>query len=140
MQITTKLRAEHDTILSLIDEFYVLLSASQPPAGIDLLKFRSGFSKQLLAHLACEDMLLYPRMKQDPNVTVAMAAHAFSTEMGGLLAAYKDWSGRWPSERLQGEWPQFVAETRELLGTIGKRILRENAELYPLVEGRARAA
>lgn len=140
MQITTKLRAEHNVILRLIDDFYVMLSAPQPPAGINLLKFRTGFSKQLLAHLASEDMLLYPRMKQNPDAAVARTAHTFSTEMGGLLTAYKDWSGRWSSERLQGEWPQFVAETRELLGALAKRISRENAELYPLVEGKARAA
>lgn len=141
MQITGQLRDDHDILVALVGKFQTIISAQQPPAGVDLVKFRHAFSKQLLAHLAREDMLLYPMLRQSKDPLIAHTAQAFVDEMGGLLNAYKDWSTRWPTERLTQEWPQFVRETNDLLSALSNRIGRENIELYPLVEGDiARAA
>lgn len=135
MKLTAQLRDDHDAIVKLVVEFKSIIAAPKPPAGVDLVKFRHLFSKQLLAHLAREDMLLYPMLQQSKDPLVASTARAFIDEMGGLLAAYKDWSARWPTERLAEQWPQFVTETDALLKALSQRIARENAELYPLVEG-----
>lgn len=135
MQITAQLRDDHDIIVQLVGKFRKIISASQPPSGVELVTFRHAFSKQLLAHLAREDMLLYPMLRQSKNAAVANTAEAFVDEMGGLLAAYKEWSVQWPTERVTEQWPVFVGETDSLLDALAKRIVRENEELYPLVEG-----
>jgi iron-sulfur cluster repair protein YtfE (RIC family) len=134
MGITVKLRQDHEVLVSLVNDFRAVLRQPVAPAGIDLVKFRSGFSKELLAHLTREDWLLYPSLLQSSDKIVSGTAQRFMDEMGGLLAAYKAWSAEWPTERITAEWRTFVIETSELLDALAQRIYRENNELYPLVE------
>lgn len=134
MGITIKLRQDHDVLVSLVSDFRDILRQPVAPAGIDLVKFRSGFSKELLAHLTREDWLLYPSLLQSSDKLISGTAQRFVDEMGGLLASYKAWSGQWPTERIIAEWPTFVTETSALLDALAHRIDRENNELYPLVE------
>lgn len=132
--ITAILRADHDRLTQLATEFRLLVARTQPPPGIDLVKFRTAFSKEMLAHLAREDMLLYPALGKSPDPQVARIARSFVDEMGGLMSAYKEWSIRWPTELAVEYWPTFVHETTELLDMLATRIMRENNSLYPLVE------
>ncbi len=134
MGITIKLRDDHDALLKLISLFRDILRQPVAPAGIDLVNFRSAFSKELLAHLTREDWLLYPSLLQSSDKLIASTAQTFMDEMGGLLAAYKTWSGDWPTERIIADWQTFAAETSAVLDALGERIDRENNELYPLVE------
>ncbi len=134
MGITIKLRDDHDALLKLISLFRDILRQPVAPAGIDLVNFRSAFSKELLAHLTREDWLLYPSLLQSSDKLIASTAQTFIDEMGGLLAAYKAWSGNWPTERIIADWQTFAAETSAVLDALGERIDRENNELYPLVE------
>ncbi len=134
MGITIKLREDHDALLELIGLFRDILRQPIAPAGIDLVNFRSAFSKELLAHLTREDWLLYPSLLQSSDKLIAGTAQTFMDEMGGLLAAYKAWSGDWPTERIIAHWQTFVTETSAVLDALDERIDRENNELYPLVE------
>lgn len=134
MGITAKLRADHDVLVRLVNDFRHILQQPVAPAGIDLVKFRSAFSKELLAHLTREDWLLYPSLLQSSDKVISGTAQRFLDEMGGLLTAYKTWSGEWPTERIVANWQKFVTETSALLDTLAQRIDRENNELYPLVE------
>lgn len=134
MGITEKLRDDHDALLKLADVFRDILKQPVAPAGVDLIKFRSAFSKELVAHLTREDWLLYPALLQSSDKVISAAAQAFIDEMGGLLAAYKAWSGEWLTERIVAEWKTFVTDTSALLDALSQRIERENNELYPLVE------
>ncbi len=134
MGITVKLREDHDALLELVSFFRDILRQPVAPAGIDLVKFRSAFSKELLAHLTREDWLLYPGLLQSSDKLISGTAQAFMDEMGGLLSAYKAWSADWPTERMTADWRTFVTETSALLDALCRRIDRENNELYPLVE------
>ena len=134
MGITLKLRHDHDALLKLAGVFQDILRQPVAPAGVDLGKFRSAFSKELLAHLTREDWLLYPGLLQSSDKHISFTAQAFIYEMGGLLAAYKAWSGDWPTEKIIANWQAFVTETTALLDALAQRIDRENNELYPLVE------
>ncbi|HEV7232865.1 MAG TPA: hemerythrin domain-containing protein [Sphingorhabdus sp.] len=134
MGITGKLREDHDALLGLVGMFRDILRQPVAPTGVDLVKFRSAFSKELLAHLTREDWLLYPSLLQSSDKVIAGTAQKFIDEMGGLLGAYKLWSAEWPTERIIGNWQIFVTETSDLLGALEQRIDRENNELYPLVE------
>lgn len=134
MGITLKLRDDHDALLKLAGVFQDILRQPVAPAGIDLVTFRSAFSKELLAHLTREDWLLYPGLLQSSDKHIAATAQAFMDEMGGLLATYKAWSGNWPTERIVANWQPFVTETSALLDALARRIDRENNELYPLME------
>lgn len=134
MGITLKLREDHDVLVTLVSDFRHILRQPVAPTGIDLVKFRSAFSKELLAHLTREDWLLYPSLLQSSDKLISGTAQRFIDEMGGLLATYKTWSGEWPTERVIADWQIFVTETSALLDALAQRIDRENNELYPLVE------
>lgn len=134
MQITLKLRDEHEAIMQLVGVFRDILSHPVAPPDLDMVSFRDEFSKQLFGHLTREDWLLYPSLLQSSDNLVAGTAQSFISEMGGLLACYKAWSNNWPAEKVVGEWSLFVFETTRLLEALSNRIERENSELYILVE------
>lgn len=140
MHSTKQLRKDHDGLMALVSQFQQLIAAPAPPAGVDLVKFRQAFSKQMFAHLAREDMLLYPALLRSKNPVIARTAQTFMAEMGGMLEAYKQWSVRWPTERLTLEWSKFAEETSSLLRALSQRVARENLELYPLIEDAAAIA
>lgn len=134
MGITLRLREDHDELLKLARVFRDIIAQPVAPAGVDLVKFRSAFAKQLLAHLTREDWLLYPSLLQTSDRVVVATAQSFIDEMGGLLQAFKTWSASWPTERICNDWKTFGTETSDLLDALTRRIVRENEELYPLVE------
>lgn len=89
-------------------------------------------------HLAIEDKALYPRLAQDANPDLRRMAQRFQEEMGGLTQGFEAYRKAWPGPLAIAKDPaRFIAETRDILDRLKKRIGRENAELYPLA---ARAA
>ena len=134
MGITAKLREDHHDLLKLADDFRDLIAQPDAPPSIDLVNFRSEFSRQLLAHLTREDWLLYPCLLQSSDRVIVATAQSFIDEMGGMLKALKAWVAIWPTERIFAEWATFGIETSNLLDALARRIVRENRELYPLVE------
>ncbi len=134
MAITAKLREDHDDLLKLADDFREIIAQPDAPPAIDLANFRNEFSRQLLAHLTREDWLLYPSLLQSSDRVIVATAQSFIDEMGGMLKTCKTWSATWPTERIFAEWVNFGIETAKLLDALARRIVRENQELYPLVE------
>ena len=120
--------------MRLVDMFCEVLALPQPPAGLDIVRFRNIFAKQLIAHLTREDWLLYPSLLQSSDKRVAATAQDFIDEMGGLMRTYKAWSAKWPTDAARADWSGFVADTTDLLSQLAHRVERENNELYPLVE------
>ena len=57
----------------------------------------------------------------------------FADEMGGLAVAFTEYVEDWPIQRAMADWTGFRARTRAILSTLGERIRREEAELYPLI-------
>jgi hypothetical protein len=91
----------------------------------------------LIAHLMAEDWVLYPRLISSPEPNIADTARAFSEEMGGLAAAYRNYAGHWTAGAIEADWPGYCAETRGIIDALTNRILRENRELYPLLDDAA---
>ncbi len=134
MGITAKLREDHDDLLRLAGDLRDIIAQPDAPPPIDLENFRSEFSRQLFAHLTREDWLLYPSLLQSSDRVIVATAQSFIDEMGGMLKAFKTWAATWPTERIFAEWATFGIETSDLLDALARRIVRENQELYPLVE------
>ena len=65
---------------------------------------------------------------------IAATAQTFIDEMGGMLKTFKAWLTTWPTERIFAKWVNFGIETSKLLDALTCRVVRENQELYPLVE------
>jgi hypothetical protein len=56
--------------------------------------------------------------------------------MGGLKQTFADYSRRWNTpEAMQAAPGDFIRESRAVLDALMHRIMREERELYPLVDG-----
>ena len=92
----------------------------------------SMLAGKLTIHLAMEDNALYPRLAAHNNQDVRKLAEKFDREMGGILGAFKQYLGRWPTAlAIQADGAGFVDETRQIFAALRTRIAKENAELFP---------
>lgn len=136
MSRTKNFRIQHDELLKLAEEITAMLA----PARIagESAKVRELLSKlagQLRVHLAMEDKALYPTLlaAKDPNVQAT--ARRFVDDMGGITKVFGDYSAKWATSSAIAASPErFVADTKALFGALGKRIERENQDLYPLAD------
>jgi hypothetical protein len=48
--------------------------------------------------------------------------------------------GGWSAAAIEGDWPRYCADSRTIIDALTNRILRENRDLYPLLEHLDRAA
>ena len=139
MAATTQFRQHHKDLSDIVRKIEALLTpdrlrADAGPARENLSKL-SGLLK---VHLAMEDTALYPRLKGHSDARVREISQRFATEMGGLKEAFTKYLSTWPSpQAIQGSPGAFVSETRSVFGALAKRVAREEAELYPLLDANA---
>ena len=140
-----KLRDEHTVILRIVERLRYLIGQTVPPPQLHVLALRYELSATLIDHLRTEDWAVYPPLLASPDPHIAATARAFSDEMGGLGAAYKEHCKTWNSDAIAADWAGYSLASTALLNALTKRISHENRELYPLLgklesEGRSRAA
>jgi hemerythrin-like domain-containing protein len=80
-----------------------------------------------------EDKVLYPRLAEAKGEESSGIALAFQQEMGGLAQAFADYNQRWQATRSRATRAASRARRTPVL-LIGRRIARENNELYPLAD------
>jgi hypothetical protein len=129
-----KLRREHARLIDVVQRLARFVMQPRPPEAVELFKVRNELTSTLIGHLKTEDWLLYPRLLANPDPTVAGIALAFSDEMGGLADKYVAHTNKWNANSIAADWGTYCAETRGILGALTNRIMRENGELYPLLE------
>jgi iron-sulfur cluster repair protein YtfE (RIC family) len=135
-----KLRQEHATLVEIVGRLGSTVNADQSPPMVELFDLRRELSSTLIAHLKAEDWALYPRLMASADPEIAATAKGFSDEMGGLAAAYGVYTQRWDAMSITGNWNAFCLETRDIIAALTKRIIRENRDLYPLLDKLDRAA
>lgn len=137
MSRTDSFRAQHDNILQIVGGIVPLLASRK-------LATDAGAVRRLLAqltgmvsvHLAMEDNSLYPTMLTHRDARLKTAAQRFQQEMGGIKSAFESYTKKWASATaIQANPDEFIKETRSLFDVLGKRIARENSELYSLLDG-----
>jgi Hemerythrin HHE cation binding domain len=130
MSFTDKFRQQHDEILATVGELNDQIKAK---AEAQVLRgVLSNLAGKLNFHLAMEDKALYPRIMKDGKAQAL--ATKFRDEMGGLGDAFTAYSNKWQASAIRNDPAGFAAETRKVFTALGKRIARENAELYPLAD------
>lgn len=134
MSFTDKFRQQHEEILAIVGELNQQMKANADAQALRTLL--SNLAGKLNFHLAMEDKALYPRiMKMD--AAASTLATRFMEEMGGLGAAFTGYNNRWQVSAIRSDPAGFAAESRQVFVALGKRIARENAELYPLADSAA---
>lgn len=127
------LTAEHTELERLAGQ---LLAAVAGPAdaAVALSSIRWRLNRLLMIHLAKEDQLLYPLLTKSGRPRTSGMALRFSQEMGGLASTYLSYANGWTAQRIADDWAGFGAETRKIVRALQHRILREERDLYPLIE------
>jgi hypothetical protein len=131
MSFTDKFRHQHEEILGMVGELNAKLKAKADAQ--DLRGVLSNLAGKLNFHLALEDKALYPRLMKKDAASSALA-NRFMEEMGGLGAVFSAYNTKWQVTAIRTDPAGFAAETRKVFVALGKRIARENAELYPLAD------
>lgn len=137
---TMQLRQQHQDLLRIVGQIVPLLQ----PHGLDLAK-GDALRKLLLEltgklnmHLAAEDKVLYPELAASNQARAASVASQFAKEMGHIGASYKEYLAKYPNgAAISEKAAAFCTETNAVFALLGKRIQREEAELYPLADSLA---
>jgi hypothetical protein len=127
-------RRQHDRLLEAAASIASRLQ-DDPAAGAEPIRAElSTLAGLLKMHLTMEDEGLYPSLRDNEDQRVRDTARSFAEEMGGLAEAFTAYNTRWSAATIRDQPEAFVRETRGVFDALVRRILRENSELYPLLE------
>lgn len=140
MSSLAELRNDHAELVTIVKQLEALIERDTPPPSVELFDKRRKLSGLLIAHLKAEDWVLYPPLLSSSDPQVAATAKQFIDEMGGLADAYTQFTQRWDALSIESDWAGYRAAARAIIGALTNRIIRENRELYPLLERIQRAA
>jgi len=140
MSSLAQLRSEHAELVRIVKELEALIVGDTPPPAVKLFDVRRRLSSVLIAHLKAEDWVLYPPLLSSADPKVADTARHFVDEMGGLAQAFTVYVERWDALSIESDWLRYQRESRGIIEALTTRIVRENQELYPLLERIERAA
>jgi hemerythrin-like domain-containing protein len=88
----------------------------------------------LRVHIAMEDRSFYPSLLDHRDQVLREMAQRFLKERGNIQERYEAYIERWQSISAIDAAPQtFVSETREMLMTLGSRMVSEDRELHPAI-------
>ena len=134
MSSMTKLRQDHADLVNIASRLKAAIDAPSAPPIIELFNLRRELASTLIAHLKAEDWALYPQLMNSGDPQIAATAKAFSDEMGGLAAAFGLYAQRWDAMSIEKNWVGFCHESNEIIVALTARIMREEHELYPLID------
>jgi hemerythrin-like domain-containing protein len=140
MSSLAQLRGEHAELVKIVKELQALIEGDAPPPAVALFDVRRRLSSMLIAHLKAEDWVLYPPLLSSADAKVAETARQFVDEMGGLAQAFTVYIERWDALSIESDWLRYQRESRGIIEALTTRIVRENRELYPLLERIERSA
>lgn len=126
------LRSQHEDISETARHLRVATAHNVRPDGIGHLRWR--LARQLMAHLALEDQIVYPLIQRCQNEAVRHQACQLQAETGRLGDIFNAYMRQWSEDRITLHWADFCMETRMLLNRLEDRIHREEHGLYPAAQ------
>lgn len=136
MSFTETFRRQHNELLQLVKEISNQLSLEtlQKDAK-EVRSLLSNLSGKISIHLAVEDNSLYPRLLEHESPEIRALAKKYIDEMGNIKEVFSAYSKKWYSTTdIQNNPAEFIKETKNIFEALGKRIDKENNELYDLVD------
>lgn len=121
-------REQHDKILTALEAVEAGVLNRSAGSVSQALGRLAGMVK---IHLAMEDKALYPQLIESTDLKVSAMAKSFQSEMQGIVETFDACVDKWRnSEAIERSWDRFAAEFRQIKQVLGRRIERENKELY----------
>lgn len=133
-----ELRRQHQQLSLLSHQLIQAVEDSQIQQKVGAVRWQ--LARQLMSHLALEDGIFYPAMQRMADDQARTTAQRLQSETGMLAQNFSAYMQRWNDDQIARRWPDFCAETREVLATLKTRMEQEERLLYPLAEAARRNA
>lgn len=136
-----QLQSQHDACLAIVQDIQARsIRIADRPAAVEITLMLARLTGILRIHLALEDEILYPALRNASDPAMARTAERYWQEMGGLADAFLDFVDRWKrADVLLADADRFRAESAHVFAALADRIAREHEDIYPMAE-RLRAA
>lgn len=128
------LKNEHLHLMVLARELSGYLQDKAPPPRLTLFEVRTKLASVLVRHLKTEDWVLYPNMLQSEHTDVREAARKLQEQIGSLADAFRLHMECWSALSIENNWVSYRHEAITLLKALERRIMLEEADLYPLAQ------
>lgn len=126
------LRQQHESIGTIAGKLGQATSDNRKPQAVAALRWQ--LARELMAHLALEDRILYPALQRTADANVRTTAARIQAEIGALAESFARYMSAWSDDKISREWPAFCADTAQILRALSDRINREDDILYPLAQ------
>ena len=130
-----RFKHQHVDILQRIDDLRKLTHNGIPANSHSIAQRIHDLGKVVTLHLAIEDRILYPAVRQAENAHIAAMGEAYQEEMKGIANRYIRFTNTWSDPaRVAAEPDAFRAAANTVLKDVYQRMQRENREFYPAIE------
>lgn len=94
-----------------------------------------AMSSLIKLHLAVEDSVLYPTLRNSKDAAMARMGETYQKEMKTIAASYEGFARKWNTALNVERDPEgFRADANVVLKMLHGRICREDRDFYPAVE------
>ncbi|HJV88592.1 MAG TPA: hemerythrin domain-containing protein [Noviherbaspirillum sp.] len=130
-----KFKHQHVEILSSISVLRALVKSGIGTNAEEIARRIISMSSTIKLHLAVEDKVLYPALKNTGDSTLTRMGQRYQDEMTGIAHSYLDFARRWnTAHTLTNKPEEFRADANNVLRVLYDRMCRENTEFYPAIE------
>jgi hypothetical protein len=100
----------------------------------DVRRLLQALTGVLKVHVSMEDRSFYPSLLQHRDGQLRAMATEFLARRDQIQTTYFDFVGRWGEPgHIERDAGGFIAEAREVLLTLGQRMVQEDMEFHPLI-------
>lgn len=130
-----RFKSQHVEILSRIDALRKLVHAGIESNVDAIAQQIKDLGTVVKLHLAIEDRILYPAVRQSPDAAISAMGNAYQNEMQGIANEYIRFTSKWSDpKQLAADPESFRAAANHVLKNVYQRMQRENHEFYPAIE------
>ncbi len=86
----------------------------------------------LAAHLASEDLEIYPMLLATGDASQQIAAASAMSDFDSLAADWRGFVDRWSEVAIKADRAAFIEQSARVLSALSARVRVENEVLYPL--------
>jgi hemerythrin-like domain-containing protein len=129
-------RRQHQDLLALAGEIGGRLTPERVAGeAAEVRRLLAQFAGKLNVHARMENDALYPRLLEHADEAVRRQAEELLGEVGEVYDAFGAFLVGWPTAAsIEAAPSEFIRQAVKVFRLLAKRMLREEHQLYPLVE------
>jgi hypothetical protein len=131
---TDRFRRQHEELLAMSSDIVRDLTCGRIDAGA-VRRQLARFGGKLMVHATMENDALYPRLLHHARADVCSRARMLYDDVKRVYDAWEGYARTWLEPgAIEADEVGFRRATYDVMRTLGRRMAREQNELYPLVD------